>query len=156
MDQGAATPLRRPAQPPDDFHPLIVEPVNLAEQAFEIQQMREHLVLVGKMPAALVERLLVQWGEGQAVDLTGFGKFDRRRQGVTGQAAGVGAGDARRKQRRIDVPEGQYAVTFKGANGTTQKANCKVVANSESNVCTTEIVPVTDADIETIVSGGKQ
>ncbi|HEY4358178.1 MAG TPA: protein kinase [Acidobacteriaceae bacterium] len=71
-----------------------------------------------------------------------------------GKAVHLPAGD-HQTPMRIDVPEGQYAVTFKGADGTTQKADCKVVANSEGNVCTAEIVPLTDADIETIVSGGK-
>ncbi len=56
---------------------------------------------------------------------------------------------------RLDVPEGSYAVVFQGTGGAKQTANCKVVATSDTNSCTAELTPITDADIQAIVDGGK-
>ena len=55
---------------------------------------------------------------------------------------------------RLDgVPQGSYAVVFKGTDGAVQSANCTV--SDDNHLCTAQLAPLTDADISAIVAGGQ-
>jgi serine/threonine-protein kinase len=70
-----------------------------------------------------------------------------------GKAVALPAGDYWTPMRLDGIPEGNYSVVFKGADGSTQSQQCTV--GQPAQLCTIELKPIDDQAIEEIVGGAK-
>jgi serine/threonine-protein kinase len=71
-----------------------------------------------------------------------------------GSPLGLPAGDHSTPMRIEGVPEGAYAVVFRKADGKTETVTCTV--SDTNHRCMAQAAPLSDADIDAIVAGGKQ
>jgi serine/threonine protein kinase len=71
-----------------------------------------------------------------------------------GAAIKLPEGDHNTPMRLEAVPQGSYQVVFRGPAGASQTAACTI--GDENHLCSIELQPLTDTDIEAIVAGGKQ
>jgi hypothetical protein len=99
-----------------DIH-WFLQHVHLAEIAAVPKQVGEHLVLVGKTPAAVEHGSLVERREGDGVHLAGLGEVNGAGQRFAGDAAGLGA-DHPAVERRIGVLR-----STRGMAGSDQSAS---------------------------------
>ena len=70
-----------------------------------------------------------------------------------GKVIPLPAGDHWTPLRLDDIPAGIYAVSFKGADGSTQSQQCDVAQSAQ--VCSIELKPIDDTAIEEIIGGAK-
>jgi len=71
----------------------------------------------------------------------------------TGKSMPLPAGDHWTPLRLDGIPAGEYTVTFKGADGSTQSRYCDVGIIEQ--VCSIELKPIDDQAIDQIVGGAK-
>lgn len=69
------------------------------------EQVREHLLLVGETPAAVIHGALVERRERDPVDVPLVRKPDRMSEGLPGQSAGFGGRRAAREISGVDIAE---------------------------------------------------
>ncbi|HEY0264260.1 MAG TPA: protein kinase [Granulicella sp.] len=69
-----------------------------------------------------------------------------------GKAVALPAGDHTTPLRLDNLPEGQYAVVFKGADGSTKQQSCDLSAD---HLCAAVFAPMSDSQIDEIIEGQK-
>jgi serine/threonine-protein kinase len=70
-----------------------------------------------------------------------------------GKTVALPAGDHWTPLRLDDVPAGNYTVTLKGADGTTQQQQCSAAQSAQ--ICFIQLKPIDDTAIDQIVGGAK-
>jgi hypothetical protein len=70
-----------------------------------------------------------------------------------GKAVALPAGDHWTPMRLDDVPAGNYTVTFKGPDGSTQQQQCSAALSVQ--ICSIQLKPIDDNAIDQIVGGAK-
>src|SRR6185437_203104 len=103
LDRGAQRHVRSGAR-----HPLVVQHVHLAEVAAVLREMGEHLVLVVELPAARVQRRLVEGREGDAVDAPRERELHQEGERLAGEAARFRRHLPARDARRVEVRQVEH------------------------------------------------